>query len=97
MPLRNRTKEELEALRNAAPILERITYQVMFAHFKKEAKQNPTELNKSIYAILENKQAWDEIRHLQAQNTKHNTPHEPIRQNLHDPKNQSHKDAYRSV
>ena len=72
MTLKNRTKEELEALRNAAPIIEEITYKVMLAHFEKQVKQNPTEYNKSLYTLKRNREIWNELRHFQAQN--HTTP-----------------------
>lgn len=68
MTLRNCTKEELEALRNAAPIIEEITYKVMLAHFERQVKQNPTEYNKSVYTLIRNREIWNEIRHSQAPN-----------------------------
>jgi len=72
MTLKNRTKEELEALRNAAPIMEEITYKVMLAHFEKQVKQNPTEYNKSVYTLVRDREIWNELRHFQALN--HTTP-----------------------
>ena len=72
MTLKNRTKEELEALRNAAPIMEEITYKVMLAHFEKQVKQNPTEYNKSVYTLVIDREIWNELRHFQALN--HTTP-----------------------
>jgi hypothetical protein len=72
MPLRSRTKEELEALRNAAPIIEEITYKVVLNHFKKQVKQNPTNYNKSVYALIKDREIWNELRHLQDPN--HTTP-----------------------
>ena len=72
MPLRKHTKEELEALINAAPIIEEITYKVMLAHFEKQVKQNPTEYNKSVYTLVRDREIWNELRHFQALN--HTTP-----------------------
>jgi len=72
MPLRKHTKEELEALRNVAPIIEEITYKVMLAHFEKQVKQNPTEYNKSVYTLVRDREIWNELRHFQALN--HTTP-----------------------
>jgi hypothetical protein len=80
MNLKKRTKEEAECFKQLAPIMEKITYDVMLAYFKKQIQQNPTELNKSLYSLMEKKEIWNKIRDVQAQNRiaqMRHTPHTP--------------------
>jgi hypothetical protein len=68
MPAKKYTEDETKTLKEAAVCMERLTYEIMLEHFKREIKKRPNELNKNIYSLIANKENWELIRDFQAQN-----------------------------
>jgi hypothetical protein len=62
------TKEEMKCLKEAASVLEKLTYEVMLNHFKREIEIQPSEHSKNIYSMIANKETWELLRDIQAQN-----------------------------
>jgi hypothetical protein len=67
MPAKKYTENEMKTLKEAALIIERRTYDILLDHFKREIEIRPNKLNKSIYSLIANKENWELIRDLQAQ------------------------------
>ncbi len=57
----------MKTLKEAAVVIERLTYEIMLDHFKREIEKRPNKLNKNIYSLIANKENWELIRDLQAQ------------------------------